>query len=713
MGEADVLEDLDHAWIKSGPRGVKRALIPKYGSTLLPIHVARAVGAEGMVLTLPAACAAGNYAIGFGADLIRAGRADVVITGSAEIIQELQFSGFVRLAAMAPNRCQPFDLNRQGLIVGEGAGLLVLESEAHAVRRGARAQAEVGGYGLSCDAYHITRPHPEATGSIAAMMRAIESSGLRPEDVDFVNAHGTGTRANDVAEAKVMRDVFGGRRVPISSMKSLTGHCMGASSALEALGCVMTIETGIYPPTVAYETPDPECDLDVVANVARKGKADVVLNNSLAFGGYNAVTCFARPGVLPEPPRRAAAHAGGSVKPRALTGLGIVSTLGIGREPFFHAMEAPPLLARTPSAAGAVDAPRYPVETFDATKYPVADVAEVRGFDPAKYLGDKGLRTLDRLTKLLVVAARFAMHDAGFKKDNQYVQSSPDRIGVCCSNAYGSLEAITELDRVAQLEDARYINPAKFPNTVANSASGYVSIWEDLRALNVSVSDGNCGALDAVACADIYLDGGRADAILVGGGEAISEPLFVAFHKLGALVADHAPVVQGTRLGEGAAFLAMEPMELAQARGATIRAEVTGYGTSFVPPESEASLIHPSREAVERAMKSALADAGIQAAEVDIVASSVSGLSMFDRPEIEAIGRVFGAHTCVAAPKAILGETLGAGGGMGMAAALAWLNGAKPTALVQGAAPSTARTVLVSAMGFYGNASAVVLRRPA
>ncbi|HEY2517962.1 MAG TPA: beta-ketoacyl-[acyl-carrier-protein] synthase family protein [Polyangiaceae bacterium] len=315
MGEADVLEGLDHAWIRGGTRGVKRALIPKYGSTLLPIHVARAVGAEGMVLTLPAACAAGNYAIGFGADLIRAGRADVVITGSAEIIQELQFSGFVRLAAMAPNRCQPFDLNRQGLILGEGAGLLVLESEAHALRRGARLQAEVGGYGLSCDAYHITRPHPDAIGSVAAMRRAIEYSGLKPEDVDFVNAHGTGTRANDVAEAKVMREIFGDRRVPISSMKSTLGHCMGAASALEAIGCLMTLETGIYPPTVAYETPDPECDLDVVANVPRRGKADVVLNNSLAFGGYNAVTCFARPGVLPEPrrnPKQAAPAAASS-----------------------------------------------------------------------------------------------------------------------------------------------------------------------------------------------------------------------------------------------------------------------------------------------------------------------------------------------------------------------------------------------------------------
>ena len=301
MGEARILADLSRQWIHGGPRSLTRALIPRYGSTLLPVHVARAVGARGLTLTLPAACAAGNYAIGIAADLIRAGRADLVVTGAAELLQELQFSGFVRLAAMAPERCQPFDANRLGLLLGEGAGILILESEAHARRRGARFDAEIGGYGLSCDAYHITRPHPDATGSIAAMREAIDRSGLRPDDIDFVNAHGTGTRHNDAAETKVIHDVFGGRRVPVSSMKSMLGHCMGAASALEAIGCIFTLETGLYPPTIGYEAPDPECDLDVVANAARRGKADVVVNNSLAFGGYNAVTLLARPGVLPPP----------------------------------------------------------------------------------------------------------------------------------------------------------------------------------------------------------------------------------------------------------------------------------------------------------------------------------------------------------------------------------------------------------------------------
>jgi 3-oxoacyl-[acyl-carrier-protein] synthase II len=301
MGDADVLADLDRAWIWNGPNGLRRALLPRYGSTLLPIHVARGIGAAGMVLTLPAACAAGNYAIGFASDLIRAGRADVVVTGASDLLQELQFSGFVRLAAMATDRCRPFDLNREGLILGEGAGLLVLESEEHVVRRNAGVMAEVGGYGLSCDAHHITRPHPEGAGCIAAMRSALARSGIGADDVDFVNAHGTGTKTNDIVEAKLMSEVFGTRRVPVSSVKSMLGHCMGAASALEAISCVMTVVRGIYPPTIGYETPDPECDLEVVANVARAGKADIVINNSLAFGGYNAVTCFARPGALPAP----------------------------------------------------------------------------------------------------------------------------------------------------------------------------------------------------------------------------------------------------------------------------------------------------------------------------------------------------------------------------------------------------------------------------
>jgi len=300
LGEANILGELESAWIHEGTEAIPPAKITRYGTTLLPIHVARAFGARSMVQTLPAACAAGNYAIGFAADQIRTGRADVAITGATEIVEKLQYAGFVRLGAMAPERCQPFDESRRGLLLGEGAGMFVLESEEHVTRRGGAPLAEVGGYGLACDAHHITRPHPEGEGSAHAMRAAIESSGIEPRDVDFINAHGTGTHANDPIEARVIRDIFESHRVPVTSNKSMLGHCMGAASAVEAVACVETIRTGVYPPTINLEHQDAACDVDVVAGEPREGKADVVLNNALAFGGYDAVLTLARPGVLPE-----------------------------------------------------------------------------------------------------------------------------------------------------------------------------------------------------------------------------------------------------------------------------------------------------------------------------------------------------------------------------------------------------------------------------
>ena len=301
MGEANILGELESAWIHEGADAIPTLKISRYGTTLLPIHVARAFGTRGMVQTLPAACAAGNYAIGFAADQIREGRADVALTGASEILEKLQYAGFVRLGAMAPEKCQPFDAGRRGLLLGEGAGMLVLESEEHLVRRGGTALSEVGGYGLACDAHHITRPHPDGTGSIDAMQRAIAASGITADDVDFVNAHGTGTPANDAVEAKVIDYVFEGRKVPVSSIKSIIGHCMGAASALEAVSCVLTLQSGNLPPTMNLEAQDPEIDLAIVANESRHVSGlKVVINNALAFGGYDAVLTFAQPDTLPD-----------------------------------------------------------------------------------------------------------------------------------------------------------------------------------------------------------------------------------------------------------------------------------------------------------------------------------------------------------------------------------------------------------------------------
>jgi 3-oxoacyl-(acyl-carrier-protein) synthase len=389
------------------------------------------------------------------------------------------------------------------------------------------------------------------------------------------------------------------------------------------------------------------------------------------------------------------------VKARVVTGLGVTSVLGTGAETFLRALaQAPePLADRGP----------LPIASFDASQLDEAaraTVAEVPGFDPVRYLGDKGLRVLDRLTKLLLVGARLALEDGGLKKEGHWTAGVAERVGVIVSNAYGSLEAITELDRVAQLEDARYINPSKFPNTVSNSASGYISIWEELRALNVTVSDGNCGGLDAVCCADIFLETGRADQILVGGGEAMSEALWLAFRRLG-----EGGGLGGTRIGEGAAFLVLEAAETAAARGATVLGRVNGYGTSFVASPDEATLLYASRTAMERAARSALADAGLLASDVDLVVSGVSGLPRFDIEELAALASVV-PDAPVVAPKLVLGEALGAGASLAMATSLAWLAGAAPSPVVRGSSPAKVRTVLVTSVGYYGNASAVVMTAP-
>jgi 3-oxoacyl-[acyl-carrier-protein] synthase II len=382
------------------------------------------------------------------------------------------------------------------------------------------------------------------------------------------------------------------------------------------------------------------------------------------------------------------------MSPLAITGVGVVSALGIGGAPFVRSM-----FTSVPRA-GQPHAP----ETFDGSKHPRVRVAEVRGFEPSEHLGDKGLRSLDRLTKLLLVATRLALHDARLKREGAWAQGSPERVGIVVSNAYGSLEAITELDRVALLEAARYINPSRFPLTVSNSAAGYASIWEDLRAINVSVSDGNCGALDAVACASVYLDQGRADVLMVGGAEAMSEALALAFDRLGSLVA-------GVCLGEGAALFAIETVESAGARDAPWLATVGGYGTSFIPSAREGALVHPSAAALERAIVGAMMDASIDSRDVDVVVSGIAGLMRFDDAELRAIHCTVGEGVPVVAPKRALGESFGAGAALGMAAALGLLHGGEAP-VVRGALRRQPRTVLVTSMGYYGNASALVMRHP-
>jgi 3-oxoacyl-[acyl-carrier-protein] synthase II len=290
LGEPQILERMPETWDDWRPESPVWQGLVDAPCSVIAQQVAAAFQVRGPNATIPTACAAGNYAIAHAYELLRSGRADVALAGGADAFSRSAFTGFSRLLAMSPDLCKPFDRNRRGLLLGEGAGVLVLETLAGARRRGARVHAEVLGYGLSCDAYHITGPHPEGQGASAAMTKALDSAGVRLEDVSYINAHGTGTVHNDRIETLAIKKVFGKRAydIPVSSIKALTGHVMGGASALEAIACTLAIQEGVVPPTWNYETPDPDCDLDYVPNAPRHIPVRVAVNNSYAFGGNNA-----------------------------------------------------------------------------------------------------------------------------------------------------------------------------------------------------------------------------------------------------------------------------------------------------------------------------------------------------------------------------------------------------------------------------------------
>jgi 3-oxoacyl-[acyl-carrier-protein] synthase II len=259
-------------------------------------------GTKGPAFTQVTACASGTDALGQALDLIRSGRCDVIISGGTEAtIVPFAIGGFQMLKALSTKRCgepekasRPFDADRDGFVMGEGSGILILESEEHAKARGAKIIAELAGYGATADAFHITSPDPTGMGGSNAVKQAIIDAGLKPEDIQYYNAHGTSTEINDPTETKMLKIAFGDHayKLKVSSTKSMTGHCIAGGGGLEAIACILAIRDGFYPPTINLDNPDPECDLDYVPNKAQYGEVKAAASGSLGFGGHNGVVVF-------------------------------------------------------------------------------------------------------------------------------------------------------------------------------------------------------------------------------------------------------------------------------------------------------------------------------------------------------------------------------------------------------------------------------------
>ncbi|MCT2535644.1 beta-ketoacyl-ACP synthase II [Aquibacillus koreensis] len=300
IGGMATYEEQFHKFLEKGYRRVSPFFVPMLIPDMASGQVSIQLGAKGINNCSVTACASGTNSIGDAFKVIQRGDADIMITGGAEApLTNMAFAGFSSAKALSTNddpktASRPFDKNRDGFVMGEGAGTLIIESLESAQKRGAKIYAEIVGYGSAGDAFHITSPAPEGEGAVRSMKQAIEDAGLEATAIDYINAHGTSTELNDSFETKAIKQVFGeyAYKLSVSSTKSMTGHLLGAAGAVEAIASIKAIENSIVPPTINYETPDPECDLDYVPNEAKEKVVNVALSNSLGFGGHNATLVF-------------------------------------------------------------------------------------------------------------------------------------------------------------------------------------------------------------------------------------------------------------------------------------------------------------------------------------------------------------------------------------------------------------------------------------
>jgi 3-oxoacyl-[acyl-carrier-protein] synthase II len=300
IGGMETFETQYKILLEKGPRRVSPFFVPMLIPDMATGQVSIALGAKGFNSCTVTACATGTNSIGDAFRVIERGEADVMVSGGAEApLTEMSFAGFSANKALSTNpdpnsASRPFDKDRDGFVMGEGAGIIVLEELDHALARGAKIYAEIVGYGATGDAHHITAPAPNGEGGARAMKQAVEGSGLNLTDIDYINAHGTSTPYNDKFETLAIKEVFGdhAKKLAISSTKSMTGHLLGAAGGVEAIFSILAIKEGVIPPTINYQTPDPECDLDYVPNEARKQEVNAALSNSLGFGGHNATIIF-------------------------------------------------------------------------------------------------------------------------------------------------------------------------------------------------------------------------------------------------------------------------------------------------------------------------------------------------------------------------------------------------------------------------------------
>lgn len=629
--------------VRNGRRGRGR-FIYEY-----PLHVCldrltAETGFLGPRVVASTACTASTIAIGFALDAIRGGQADIVLTGGVDPLAELSFAGFSSMKAVAPVACAPFSLP-VGMTTGEAAGFLLLEPLERALDRGAHVYAEVVSHQFTTDAYHATAGDPTGTSQRRAIEEALVRSGIAAEDVDYVNAHGTGTTTNDAIESRLVQTVFGQEDggVPVSTVKGALGHTLGAAGGIEALATALAVSRDLLPPTANFTKPRPGADVDCIPNKGREHPVRVAVTQNFAFGGNNAAVTIRKHDLegaaAPELPRRRV----------VITGLGMITPIGAGKEELIESLR---------SGRGGVDE----IRTFDPSGLFPSIAGTIPDFEPSRFTRAK-TRRMDRYGQLTVCGAELALGDAGLKVSRE----NSHRIGIVVGTTVGPLPSVAAFHVPIAAGEPQKCNPGIFPNSVVNAGAGQAAIQLRVKGCNVALSNGQASGISAIAHAYEHVAFGGADLIIAGAVEELERSGLEAYSAawrtppyLGHATPDDPASCAFDRRrcgmipGEGAVLVAVEALDSALARGARIYGEILGHHVcADVPVELGWD---PSGEGVVRCMQTAMQHAGVDPSDVDFVGAGALSHPLHDRIEAIAIARLFGP---AGVPVAALSSSLG------------------------------------------------------
>lgn len=625
VGGLDQGEQFHWELLAGGVEATRRHHMLTYPLYTSADALAAAFGLKGPKVVISNACAAGGNSIGWATDAIRHGRADVMLAGGVDVLDILSLAGFDSLKALDPQPCAPLSRST-GLNLGEGAALLVLEAESVAAERGAEVLGYLLGYGLSSDAHHATAPDPSGSGAFRSMRGALAQAGLQPSDVDYLNAHGTGTPANDSSEPRAVDTLFGATPPPMSTTKSQVGHNLGAAGAVEAVVTTLAMRDGVLPPTINVD-PGLELTRDIVPNVAREQRIRVAVSNSFAFGGNNCslVLGSSNFGAATGPSGPPPATPGRRV---VVTGGGVVSPIGTGRTAFLEAV-----------AAGAMGiGPAGPLDTSLSRTGLAAEITDrtYRTFIDRSYA-----RRLDQLGLLVLAACRMALKDSGVAVNS----ANAERIGMIFGTFTGPMETVAALTETIGTHGPHKVNPRLFPNSVMNAAVGHACLSLQVKGPLSTLASGCASGLTGLGYATDLVRDGEADVMLAVSADELTPLLHFGFDRMGLLSTD-APVpyaagASGTALGAGGVALVLESLEHAQARGATILAEVTGHAVTADAYRVAGN--EPSGAAWSESFRRAMLDAELSPGDIGTVYGDARGTPAIDAAEARAVGRVWEA----------------------------------------------------------------------